>query len=429
MVGQPVEHRRGRSVRTPAPNAGARRGQLALGHGPGGQSSSAIRSERCSGASARYDSAIAAVGSPISRRSRLEPSRPGRTEVGLQEPAADEAADPLRREVLVADDRRSRGADGVDGHLRQLSPPSRAGRGSAPSPRPPGRRRRPAPRPAAGTARRRARGGCAAARPSAASAATSRRASAARPSRAARGRARPPSAPPPPAGTRSTRTRRRRRTPVDGRARTVPELIRPRALVELPAVAELRQADHPRDRRLAHLGRPRQHGEAESARARPASPRALVSARTPGELERCADVGARARPDVLRDNGSPPERFPAATVAGDAVAVTTERPASEPTRRGCGRPGRPRSAPGAYAFVSTSNERGRMCRHSLRTRSSAGSRIAPVLDHRQATTVGPASGRSAPGSRTPSGTTSVSSHSVAVTPSSTATSSRQSRRN
>ena len=72
------------------------------------------------------------------------------------------------------------------------------------------------------------------------------------------------------------------------------DLLRPRALVHLPALGQQREAEHPRDRGLAHLRRAGQHEEVMRLQDRHRALPRRCRNEDPGEFARGLDVNRRA---------------------------------------------------------------------------------------------------------------------------------------
>ena len=211
---------------------------------------------------------------------------------------------------------------------------ARGGRGSASSPRRRAPTRRPGRPRAAGSARRRARGAGAAGRRSAAPGATSRPASGARRWRAGCGRGCSPSARRRP-GRYSVEPNASSAMNSCGleRSNSALHLLGPGRLVHLPALREQRQAEHPRDRGLAHLGRAGEDEEVvrlEDADGAAPGRRGHEHAR---ELARRGDVERRA-PQARRGRAAR-RRARGSTAASSAArgAAGSRRAARPPRRR------------------------------------------------------------------------------------------------
>ena len=150
------------------------------------------------------------------------------------------------------------------------------------------------------------------------------------------------------------------------RVERVPDLLGPDALVHLPALGREREPEHARDRRLAHLGRAGQHGEAvalerlERARGRRASgTKTRASSRAAASSH---DERARARRRAAGSRSRTPSTVGTRRrTAGAASISAPRRSRSEPDdgRRGS-RPARCRPWPNVrfssrVAFVSTTS--------------------------------------------------------------------------
>ena len=230
--------------------------------GPGGASSSATSRSRCSASSAANDAAIASVGVRDPARSPRRRS-PDREPPAASPAAAHEPPDPLRREVADCDDlgAAERTSDRARGKLGGLA---RGGTGSASS-----RRRS---RSLASTITSAGSGNRSAPRSrwtrrSAACSGAGREVQISQCARRVHASSR--------SSRRAHRSAASARYSVDPNASSAMNICRrsPRierakpasgigALVRLPAAGQLRQGDHPRDRGLAHLRRPGEHGEA-----------------------------------------------------------------------------------------------------------------------------------------------------------------------
>ncbi len=294
---------------------------------------------------ARSEAAIASVGS---RQLRARPRRPARR--------GDEAADPLGREVLVLDDLARRAAqDQLALLARRAAPRGHGGRGSASSP--------PTPSAEASTC---TAPGCGKRSP------PRSRCSRRRPARSGAGRD---------VQTSQWCSSVARRMPVQlgrpalggvrpvlGRAERVVgdeqlrpraveallDLLRPRALVHLPALGEQRQPEHPRDRGLAHLRRAGQDEEVVRAAGRRPRAARRASGRTRARARasrRCRASSAPARPGRAARRRA---RAPRAA-AGAAPAAGGSRPAARPRRR------RRVDRRGRRGLANVTTERGRRC--------------------------------------------------------------------